>query len=161
MKYFVKIDRKSIKKNPNAGNKVYQRVLAPDTIEVSVIAKDINGGWANWFFVNNYLSSITPSVPPKDDVLSINVNRKSNIETLHTLQGGPKYFFGYEDTEVECEDCHKKFSHTLLKDDYVDIYDGEDVCDTCKVDNLCPHCKTGDCCSLEFEQIEKVENLPA
>jgi hypothetical protein len=110
MKYIIRIDRTTIKKNPNAGNMTYQRSLGPPTITET--------------FVNGILVSKTV---------------QQNIETLHSLTPEPAYWYEYQNTSIICDNCYCDFLHTKLIDTWDDgEYDHfYNICPKCSKAECC------------------------
>ena len=103
MNFFIPIDRKSVRKNPNAGSTVYHMYAGPP--EITEV------------FVNGILVSKTVNQP---------------MQTLHTLTPQPNYSFNHEDIEVRCESCEAMFpSSELVSDDVSDGDYGYSWSDRC------------------------------
>jgi hypothetical protein len=177
MKYLIKIDPNSIKKNPDAGRTDYSqyigststltinKFLDPDFItlfEEKFNARLTSKSWGTTpkgeqsvfvlancdpFVVVNYLQ--TKNIKIED----ITINSQAHYNHFHTMTPEPKYFYNHEDTEVECSDCKAKFKHTELIDDLDWDYDGEDDYQTGS-SRTCPKCGEPDCCELEFEKFD-------
>lgn len=121
MRYLVKIDKNSIKENPDAGSTILRRPIGTPEIYEKYEYK--NG------VMINYEKSINQP-----------------YETIHMLSPISKYSFRYkyEDTVVQCVDCHEIFSSDKLK--YEIDYEGEN-------NKVCPQCGVWNCCQLEFEKL--------
>lgn len=96
--------------------------------------------------INNFCSSI---IEAGGKIASCEI---SDTRELHKYNYMPQasHFFDYVLTEVECSKCHERFLHTELESG--EMYDGAGYSD-----EVCPECGTWDCCTLEFEQLEKEE----
>jgi hypothetical protein len=80
-------------------------------------------------------------------------------EVIYSQRPQPNYAFEYEDTEVECDNCHAKFGWRSLEsvdyeycDDEGSYYDGYN-------DRVCPHCQERDCCWLRYEELDQLTGL--
>lgn len=91
MKFFVPINKESIRKNPNGGRTKYFIAGRP-------IVKNIV----------NHIGKI------------IGKQIAYDMTEVFNLTPEPSYLYDYEDIEVECEDCGAKFSYKELKDYYDD-----------------------------------------
>lgn len=80
----------------------------------------------------------------------------SQYRQLQTIYHAPisTYSFSYEKTNVECDYCKAVFDFSELSDTWGDDYDGGEYF----VENICPKCKEGQCCEIEFEKIEEAIN---
>ncbi len=113
MKYTIKIDRNSIKKNPNAG------------------------------FRGPYY------VPGKTDC-NADGSVSRNITPVYMINGEPEYSYDLIYPDITCQHCGSVSSYNELEDEeYVDDDD-----DYCISTNICPKCKTSDCCQIEFETLK-------
>jgi len=63
-------------------------------------------------------------------------------ERIEVSGPAPNWLYEFEDTEVECGECHKRFSFRPLLDD-------ED-CEGNRFE-VCPECGEEDCCDIIFE----------
>lgn len=126
--FFVKIDRNSIKKNPNAGN---ETTIIQGPIEFKHRGETItlkqaqelaaNGGELR---VERYITEFRYF--PEDD-----------------------YFYEYEKIKVRCNNCSGEFFSNELQSD--EDWDGENEIYSTEV---CPLCGEFDCCVIEYEKIE-------
>lgn len=94
MKFVVKIDRASIKENPNAGRSVYRYPSGrPRKIET---------------FVDGILAE---------------VRYEQDIQEMYSLTPEGKWLFSYLPTNIRCESCGAEFEHTeLLSDEEWETY---------------------------------------
>lgn len=115
--YFIKIDKSSIKSNPEGGK--------TDFIIPGACYTDENG------------------------------NMSRSFQRVQTLTPEPYWFYDYEEVEVECYFCNTKFYSKELNSEWVEWF-SEDGEEATFVENMCPNCKTGDCCEIEYEKIDKV-----
>lgn len=168
----IKIDLKSIKENPDAGNTVshangmveayiifkcqnkeVDRIKGElkDNVYISVEDYIFDFGIVELqgFVNHNYLDKIIPKLLElgvKNENIKYSVTNNV-IPIYHAPE--PKYFYKYLKTKVECDHCSAKFKHSELKDE--EWYDGDDVI---YATNTCPKCGGSHCCDLEFEKIE-------
>lgn len=114
-KYLVKIDRNSIKKNPNAGSKDW---LVPGRIETS------------WHIEMG-----------EDEKPKVVVTQHRNIQRVYSIFPEPADLFKYIPTQVKCKNCGKKSIHDELESDC--LFDGENeiyienICPHCSHPNCC------------------------
>ncbi len=167
MKTFIKIDRKTIKKNP----KPYGfplKVLGAMSITFEGIGKIPD------YFIGNDLVFIKDifynpetglvesysGVLLNEDLISkitIDQNIKITIDNKYEeVSGlpGPKYYYDYAPSELECKNCKSKFQSNELKYDNREDYDGEDEYYSSS-DTICPVCGEWDCCDVEFEEFKE------
>lgn len=150
MVYWVKINRDTILKNPNAGQCVYQIAGRKLPVEEVKISKE-----GNWWFKRSYVDGILSAEesikqenrPNTWSSADIEMIWRQNIGTIYSLGPQPAYFFEYEPTWVECEDCGAKFLHTYLR------YFENDAYDYTWTVTGCPACSTWDCCDIQREAL--------
>ena len=171
MNYFIKIDPKSIKKNPNAGNRDYFIDNGSTcTIEINDLHENIENDNIRMISRNSIISekSIEHSTkyimyvnnPEKAEELinalaekhkeNFSYTIKYNTEHVTTMHGEPEYFYEYEKTEIECSHCFAKFYHIEVKNESDYDYDGYSI----GRNNICPKCNEEDCCELTFQKIK-------
>lgn len=73
-----------------------------------------------------------------------------SYQEIHTLTPEPGFFYTYAPKTVACCYCNTSFLHTELEE-------GEPACDCMPAPDICPKCKTPDCCILGFEKLSKDE----
>lgn len=66
----------------------------------------------------------------------------------------PEFFYSYQKTKVKCEVCENTFNHNKLTSDEDEL--GHYIQD------ICPVCFTPNCCNIEYEKFNKLdyERLP-
>ena len=71
-----------------------------------------------------------------------NEDGSQTCERIEVSGPAPEWLYEIEDTEVECDNCHEKFSFLLLLD-----------CEDCEGNTfeVCPHCGEENCCDITFE----------
>jgi hypothetical protein len=152
MSTLIKIDLKSIKKNPNAGS---TQTSILKNIESTFIAKklpfffidgenciitEIGEGCVKGIIIDEDL--INKCIKNKPPDVSIDV--KYERETIKHLPE-QEYFWKYESVDVECTNCKSVFDHELLE--FEEYYGNFSPF-------ICPHCEAWDCCEVEYEKIE-------
>jgi hypothetical protein len=159
--YLIKIDPKSIKRNPNAGNTVYRQVIGTETEEAKVYYG--NGSWHREQYFNGMLA-ITESVQaPRDknvmECLPVGWHssrtERQLFDTMYSLHPEPNYHFKYEDTLVQCESCKAIFPHGDLESWNDEDSEGNYYYS----DRVCPFCDEHDCCSLRYEELDQTTGL--
>lgn len=131
----IKINKNSIKKNPNAGNTSYILPSGPlqrhkeviNTKKYIKLKED-----EEWMLVS--------------ESEKVSVSHSQPQQVTHSLTPEGKYNFSYEDTKVRCRDCDKEFSYKLLEE----FFDDDSY-----LKDICPYCHSSDCCEYRFESIEE------
>lgn len=147
-KFLIKIDRLSVKKNPNAGNTNYILQLEPSEITTTIeyIGKK----------VEQYVSIGTKEkklIFCNIDWTPIHteINKKCDTQILHSLTPEGNWLFDYEKTLIKCDYCKQEFLHTELEEDW------DETADDCyPIHNICPKCGSSECCDIEYENIVDV-----
>lgn len=134
----IKIDKNSIKKNPNAGNTSYILPSGPLQRHKEVI------NTKNYIKIKEDEEWMLVSESEE-----VSVSHSQPQQVIHSLTPEGKYNFSYEDTKVRCKDCDKEFSYKLLDSSYE--YDSF-------YENICPYCNLPNCCEYRFETIEEALN---
>lgn len=170
----IKINRKSIKCNPNAGDTKIQEYISTDC-EVVIRGKHDPLDFKDFVLFRSSFD-ISKKVNQshtyrllkrlKDDSLdlgkllnnladkyprTLTYHLKNNYQEFDLIHPAPLYLYEYQKTKVQCKECKKKFPYDQLKDE---SYDDDDYCTYVK--NICPKCGEPDCCKIEFESIETV-----
>ena len=158
--YFIKIDRKSIKENENAGQT--QTILqGRKTISFKInylpdYFKDgVNCFITSWEEINGIKTKFRGEII-RDELLNrcfeekLDINISVHVEPIFINHFPiPKYSFSYENTKVKCRRCKSKImSNDLVSD--VDTFD-ENYSTT-----ICPICGKFYSCKLEYEKIEDI-----
>ena len=71
------------------------------------------------------------------------------VQTIRSMTPEPNYLYGMVDQEIECQECHAKFSYQKLKSDATGWGGDEDWSNV-----ICPACGTWDCCEFQFERVD-------
>jgi len=177
----IKIDRKSIKKNPNAGKQHYQEMIGQNiTLYVSWadftinhedlekrLKKDIgdtvrltrfstserSGNSAEFIMIDEPTDTVLEQL--KKDGFNSTVSIHNNWQDIHSLFPEPDYNYKHKRTRIKCNACEKTFYHDMLRSD-------SSGCECCETDDysdsVCPKCGVWDCCEIEYERIEDVVN---
>lgn len=168
-KYFIKIDRKSIKVNPNAGA-MMSRVLGHREVTFECIGefpKELVDGknvhlisWEEFngkrIKTNGYVFDdetekfIWEKLRTKEWV-RFNMKMEQNYQTIHHPPIA-KYSYKFKDKQLKCNFCKSKIMYSQLKSDSGEF--GEHSFE------VCPICGAWDCCELKFEHINDVNNKP-
>lgn len=152
-KFVIPIYRPSIRRNPNAGNDIYLIPGREETI-LEIISKDF--GSNKWFCTTwhgDYRTGEREVPEPKSKHIEINLNRRQNCQKVFTLSPEPEYLYEYQDATVECAYCYSRFHYSLLGEDFETGYDEDGYIFEYHINNICPVCKTKDCCQIEWEKL--------
>lgn len=167
----VKIDRSTIRKNPNAGRTetmisegLQFFFVFVGTKEPKWIKKDgvyVTGVNYQGSDLVNQIMTIEGEIVNNELIEKIKKNHfekgkflpgttitvKNNLRTLHHMPG-PQYLFEYEKTYLKCKNCKKDIEVQDIDVDY--IFDGEGEV---KVES-CPVCNAENCFdNYEFEHL--------
>lgn len=171
--YLIKIDRKSIKKNPNAGMRDYFVHTRNDiSFEINTFHKNmenkknpkikaIYATFDNRVDKNKFESAHYKMYENDLNVAQKFLNRlskkygkyfictiSSEFEEIHSMTPEPEYLFEYHKSNIKCCHCGAEF-------DYNDLHKGIDEdYDEGYLENMCPKCNGPDCCNIVFEKID-------
>jgi hypothetical protein len=150
MSYLIRIDRDSIRTNPEAnappdfflpGIIQDKRVVVERLGRICTIKKQTRCG-DQW--ITEESSTHTGdgrSFPPE----GITYSQERDRESVAIAYRPPAYLFDYLPLEIACENCGRKFDHSSLEsDEFGDSYSN----------TVCPHCGTPDCADVVYERIE-------
>lgn len=159
----VKIDRNSIKKNPNAGNTQTRIALGSEcTLQIKnhlipgfLVDGENDCFLQKWNDVESIFKIYNRDIVDKlvelgiknkysKELFYINIEHKNQVFN-HFPES--KYFYYYENTLVECDNCHQKIAIKNVIEEYGD--EGEHYFQ-------CPICKEIDTFEIEYEKIEDV-----
>lgn len=155
----IKIDRKSIKKNPNAGNTVTRiRGHREATFTVTgelpdYLEEDKNMYVSSWTLTAGSNDIDIRNCALIDFDIFDKLSKEPNVTNLQMTQSGeafhhapePKHHYKHKDTQVQCCDCKEKFKRSKLESQSYD----SDYSNT-----VCPKCGEWDCVNLKYEKIE-------
>lgn len=171
-KYIVKIDKRSVRPNPDAGSTMKHLYLGstskvtlildadtdPAKLETKMMRLEytnmqINGS-GTYFHATYRLSGSSKQVWRKVEQLIKRFEKRIQYEVQNEYRGinllhpEPAYLYRHRSTMVQCCGCKKRFPHNQLIEESGNVYDG--IPD---IDNGCPICEMGDCCIIEYETI--------
>lgn len=135
MKYLIKIDRSSIRRNPHY----------PHAYRYEVYPREMTR-------IDTYRGYTTGDTDEPKWVLYSQeiIEPKPQYEYVDLLGGAPKYHYDYCPTLVECEWCCEKFDYSDLEYDCSDPeYDGG------WTETACPKCGFWECCQIEYEKLSE------
>ena len=163
----VKIDRSTVRANPNAGATDTSIALAKEahvTVDTNILpAETVESHGTTWkmtrysaamdaydcAFEAQYMATGKPDpIPTKGDKWPKGVvTEVCVIQRTQTVSHAPEpdFFFEYIPTEVTCDSCGASFDHSELAADSDD--DGNYSA------TICPHCNTWDCTEIEYERL--------
>jgi hypothetical protein len=147
MPTIIKIDRSTVRPNPNAGQSIYQVAGRSHVYETRVFKRGRD--WIKQELSDGLLNrqdSITSLKCPANWASSI--NHVQEYQTFHSMSPEPGFIYTYENPELVCDSCGGTFRYRDLETD--DMFDGEDdlYCDT-----VCPLCHSWDCCDVVLEKL--------
>jgi len=171
-KYFIPIDRTTVRANPNAGKDYtefpgnqtltvhFTKQIPDDLEELFVITQmgfpdfgseddDITHG--TWATANGSVIDAGEYLLGLDhDKYPCSIKKEHDtIRSYHGVHG--KYLHSYTPTQVMCSNCGTTFLHTELQSDsHYDGYSGY-----LSMDDGCPSCGEWDCVELEYESINE------
>jgi hypothetical protein len=143
----IKIDRSSLRVNPNAGRTEFRFIIAK-TITEEIIECDLDDPQVlmRKTYVNNKLVEETPFI--SENPIDLNETYMKTLaieyetETVYSIIPEGDWLYEYENTIVMCHFCGNTFYHTELKDE--DSYEMR----------ICPRCGQWECCDpLEYEKL--------
>jgi hypothetical protein len=163
--YFIKIDLRTIKKNPNADS-ICKYVQGPPEVSFksngfpSFLKEGMDYIITEWSFIPEYTKyeGVMQGTLTDEQIEEIEKWVKEDpsrffeisIKIPHidvTTQPGPEYFYDYLNVKVKCKFC--KTYHMI--DDLRTVWDDDGECYS---DRVCPSCKEWNCCDVEHETIE-------
>lgn len=164
----IKIDRKSIRKNPNAG-RATQKVAGrrevtftctgelPEYLknEKYAIITQESETWSTDEIIKEYSGLIIDEsildklYKTKDAFITIEMNQEWDTLTFPPEQ---TYFYDYKNTKVKCAECGHKFmsnEFAEFENEWDDYYS--------HTHEGCPECGEWDCCDVRYEIIAELE----
>lgn len=155
MKTIIKIDRSTLKRNPNAGRMQSNILMGIDTdfkttcteieakglelvkdIHIASITYPVDGNVIVYGFIDSPDYDFT-KLPGKWEVES-----KKNIQTVNHLPI-EKYIYKYEQSAVKCSMCGHEVLHSEI----------EQECDDYTCYDVCPNCEKTDTFDYYYESI--------
>jgi hypothetical protein len=169
--YLVKIDRKSIKANEDAGLTSMNELISTtvsitmkgnheslekfsDRVKMTAMQMSSDGiKYAEYMLhggpdeVGEILEKLAKKYKKK-----LSFRLENNFQEIDFLTPIPPYSYEYRKTKVQCQHCKAKFTHDQLRDH--DDWDDEG----CYIGRsmICPECDKEDACALEFEDFESI-----
>ncbi|MCH2199853.1 MAG: hypothetical protein MK081_13825 [Flavobacteriales bacterium] len=161
-KYFIPINRDTVKPNENAGQDSSKELVGvrhwfyisgevPTTLELSTDYHIVDMNWDSDGNVEGIIEAFDQYVKVREVLTSAEVLDKHELRAEYIEYGHrpvPDFSFEYEDVEVQCGYCSSKFSHTMLKEQ--EEYDNEHDLYLYSTE-ICPVCNRGGCCEVEYE----------
>jgi len=164
MKTLIKIIRKSIKRNPDAGRTswhvntgreakfTFSGDKLPEWLkDENVFIKSQESNYYDSYVVIHGII-INPDILPElfkdiqEKKYNLNIEIKNNIHEVHTKTPAPEYLYKYKNTKVECKECKSMVPVNEIEED--EIYD--------MMVQICPKCHKFDTFNFEYERIEDV-----
>lgn len=169
----IKIDLRTIKENPNAGNTIHE-IQGTPTAELKLngvterefkalekmiivtkrtIAQPYGIQTVEGRVKTKYITKIIPVIERLGNGLQdrFEMTVHNNNQVINSMTPEPKYFYKHLNTKVKCGYCGAKFPHTELQTDWVVGPDGDDI----PHDNVCPKCGEIECCEIKYETIDE------
>lgn len=145
----IKINRNSIRKNPNVGNTKYYIPGHKQEYKTVVETKQyVKFGDKEWKLISHDTKETQRIEQP--------------VQVLHSLSPEPEWLYSYEDSEIECNACGNKSKYSELQEKEIDGYWDNENPDQYyyprTIERICPICDSEECCEIEFEKIEDVVN---
>lgn len=167
----IKIDKKSIRKNPNAG-RTQQKVAGMRNTtfkckgELPSYMKDEKTIIITSWLIDKEIKEYEGVIIDEDIIEKVykEISKKNGknltieiTQDWSTLTFPPecRYFYKYKNTKVKCKECGNRFMSNDFKEIELDCGDDYSYTDT-----GCPNCENWDCCEVEYEKIEDVEIKP-
>ncbi|MFW9876909.1 MAG: hypothetical protein ACFFG0_27765 [Candidatus Thorarchaeota archaeon] len=164
MKYLIKIDQSSIRKNPTAGNTVYHINLGPPKYKIEtnwpipnkkgIMLQSINS--VDGKFIYQYIAAENPSkylckhIKGRPENSYFGITKINEYDTIYSLTPEPRFLYSYENKMVCCNNCKEKFDWKELLSDSLSCFEQEAYSWS---DTICPKCGEWDCCKIEFEKL--------
>lgn len=167
----IKIDLRTIKENPNAGNTLHEIQGTPTAelklngvtereykaLEKMIIVYSKSVSIPDCLFKiearvkTKYIEKIFPVLERLELDGKFELTVYNNNQVINSMTPEPKYHYKYLNTKVKCGFCGAKFVHDELQTDWVVGPDGDDI----PHDNVCPKCGEIECVEIKYETIEE------
>jgi hypothetical protein len=167
MIYTIKIDRRTVKRNPTAGTteyliagrstctlKVTHIMELPIDFKAHLVERNITDGIQQSVFVireADFLEIFERLIKYGVPRENIKYNISRHHEHVSSMVPESNYIYQYLDCKVKCKYCNKKFSYKQLKSETSGWDDGVDS------DTVCPKCGMFDCCVVNREELSDKE----
>jgi len=157
MTFLIKIDRRTLKKNPNAGSTVsyirgaksaefkYKGTKLPEYLKDKGNCYITEIDYQNNIIYGKIIGIVTQRLIKQvlNDRKNCTISMEQDLTKVEHLPE-PDYFYEYRKTKVQCDSCGAWFDHHKLRsDEIMDVYS----------DRICPECGEFDCCQLKFESL--------
>lgn len=182
----VRIDRKSIKKNPNSGRTDYHEFMGQETVTRTICFKSPVWTIREWLSTNGgekrlIQEQVTvcgdnpehPEAMTGYGTVSMKVIKKAiknqgkeiptgeisvhnNFQHIKMMTPEPAFFYKYKPTKVKCRLCKGIFKHNQIISMCCGTNDNGDDVEV----NVCPLCKGHEPVELQFEKISEIKDLP-
>jgi len=173
MKYFIKIDGRTIKKNKDAGltvsdyqglksctfsciNKLPDLLIEGENCFITEYSIDSNNnkiisGVLNGEVTIDFIDECKKNDSVKETKFELELHQESRRIEHFPI---PEYSFEYCNVLIKCNNCNNEFYINDLTSDF--YFEGGCECCGNSVYNykVCPRCDGWDCCELEYEEIE-------
>ena len=163
MKTVIKIDRKTVRRNPDYEPGRYASFAQglpefwikikgdiPEYLINKVRVSSVTYGSdhpviQNTLLIGDLDKDLAEILYKDPQILSI--ERYSEIIDITTIDE-PMYLYDYIPTEIECNTCGKIFLHNKLESDSLyETYSNQ----------ICPYCRDWYCCDIDFEELTNDE----
>ena len=167
MKTIIKIDRESIRRNPDAGRTEWMvpaltwvEVFTPNgeyrsVGKVEIEAMPDGSATVRGEFIQTRAFNSRLIFGEQKLEFSTSDNRivgHQEYEEFRNMSPAPKWLYSYIPTQVKCDKCGAEFPDIELESDSCDDAEGNYT----PINNICPKCGKYDCCEIEYERIEDV-----
>jgi len=161
----IRIDRKSIKVNKNAGSRM-SHVAGPREVTFDcegelpkelvdgknchiVSWQDRNGKrfWTHGYIIDAETEKLLWDKIAEKKLTGFNLKMERNLQAIYHPPIS-KYSFKYKDKKLICGECKGKITYSTLQSDSRGFGDYSDT--------ICPICGAWDCVQLEFENINTI-----
>jgi len=161
----ILINRKTIKRNPNAGQTVFyvqgQKIIKfschtlpeqfIDGVNCIIGSHEIQDGIdCNYQGIITDVHILNEYIKKEKGLPNgLSVTMTHNPIQIKQKEPDPDWLYDYKPTKVTCKYCKETFNHTELDCDSIESDDYYSYSET-----VCPKCDRWDCCELEYEDIK-------
>lgn len=93
------------------------------------------------YTITRTLDIFNPDAVPAFEKAGYKISYTRDVRPVYSM---PYTHIIWEDSDVKCDYCGITFSHNDLEHEYDDDY---------RLNDMCPHCRTAECCCIEYETI--------
>lgn len=171
--FFRKIDKSTIRKNPDydpsgianiplapTANVAFMcKAPLPESLEKFLILTNIRSHYGGELSGMCMVDAITMEPPESSEEVkilyakmralgceNIGISIHNNNQEIHNLLRSPPYLYDYEDVEVQCKKCKKKF----MSNELLEAQSDDEACEYTM--EQCPKCRKWDCCEIVYEE---------